>query len=165
MLCVCVWRSRGGRDHKGLDIRCSDGSVVYAPFDVTLNGALTVYTDPKKAAINSGINLAGEGGSSPVSGLIDHVIGYWWSYSCRSVLQAVLRQTRPHLRDGEQGQQDRRDAAHAERLPWNHLTRPRPDVWQEQPHGVLLSRSVDIITSRPHDNRWPLMLGEAMVVK
>uniref|UniRef100_A0A3P8UNM4 Bardet-Biedl syndrome 1 n=1 Tax=Cynoglossus semilaevis TaxID=244447 RepID=A0A3P8UNM4_CYNSE len=52
---------RGGRDHKGLDIRCSDGSVVYAPFDVTLNGALTVYTDPKKAAINSGINLAGEG--------------------------------------------------------------------------------------------------------
>lgn len=50
--------------------------MVYAPFDVTLNGALTVYTDPKKAAINSGINLAGEGGSSPVSGLIDHVIGY-----------------------------------------------------------------------------------------
>ncbi|KAL3062053.1 hypothetical protein OYC64_010051 [Pagothenia borchgrevinki] len=53
--------SRGARLHKGLDIVCSDGSIVYAPFDVTLNGKVTVYTDPNKAAINSGINLSGEG--------------------------------------------------------------------------------------------------------
>ncbi|KAM4716054.1 leukocyte cell-derived chemotaxin-2-like [Anableps anableps] len=53
--------SRGGRSHKGLDIVCRDGSTVYAPFDVTLHGKLTVYTDPSKAAINEGINLRGEG--------------------------------------------------------------------------------------------------------
>ncbi|XP_045925399.1 leukocyte cell-derived chemotaxin-2-like [Micropterus dolomieu] len=52
---------RGGRTHQGLDIVCSDGSTVYAPFDVTLHGKVTVYTDPAKAAINSGINLRGEG--------------------------------------------------------------------------------------------------------
>ncbi|XP_070707826.1 leukocyte cell-derived chemotaxin-2-like [Pempheris klunzingeri] len=52
---------RGSRVHKGLDIVCSDGSTVYAPFDVTLHGKVIVYTDPNKAAINSGINLRGEG--------------------------------------------------------------------------------------------------------
>ncbi|KAF1375332.1 hypothetical protein PFLUV_G00218700 [Perca fluviatilis] len=54
-------RLRGTREHKGLDIVCRDGSTVYAPFDVTLHGKVTVYTDPAKAAINSGINLRGEG--------------------------------------------------------------------------------------------------------
>nr|XP_057904816.1 leukocyte cell-derived chemotaxin-2-like [Doryrhamphus excisus] len=48
---------RGSRQHKGLDIECEDGSVVYAPFDVSLNGKVIVYTDPAKAAINDGINL------------------------------------------------------------------------------------------------------------
>uniref|UniRef100_A0AAX7TT68 Leukocyte cell-derived chemotaxin 2 like n=1 Tax=Astatotilapia calliptera TaxID=8154 RepID=A0AAX7TT68_ASTCA len=52
---------RGTRLHQGLDIKCSDGAAVYAPFDVTLNGKLTVYTDPSKAAINEGINLSGQG--------------------------------------------------------------------------------------------------------
>ncbi|XP_040922538.1 leukocyte cell-derived chemotaxin-2-like [Toxotes jaculatrix] len=52
---------RGNRDHRGLDIMCSDDSIVYAPFDVTLHGKVIVYTDPEKAAINSGINLEGEG--------------------------------------------------------------------------------------------------------
>nr|XP_046233646.1 leukocyte cell-derived chemotaxin-2-like [Scatophagus argus] len=52
---------RGNRDHNGLDIVCRDGSVVYAPFDVTLHGNVIVYTDPRKAAINNGINLRGEG--------------------------------------------------------------------------------------------------------
>ncbi|XP_031697659.1 leukocyte cell-derived chemotaxin-2-like [Anarrhichthys ocellatus] len=52
---------RGTREHKGLDIVCSDGSTVYAPFNVTLNGGVIVYTDVKKAAINNGINLRGEG--------------------------------------------------------------------------------------------------------
>lgn len=50
----------GDRTHKGLDIVCNDGAVVYAPFDVTLNGGVIVYTDPKKKAINDGINLSGE---------------------------------------------------------------------------------------------------------
>ncbi|CAK6982090.1 hypothetical protein F7725_012018%2C partial, partial [Scomber scombrus] len=40
---------------------CSNGSDVLAPFDVTLNGKLTVYSNAKKAAINSGINLRGAG--------------------------------------------------------------------------------------------------------
>ncbi|KAM9837490.1 leukocyte cell-derived chemotaxin-2-like [Aulostomus maculatus] len=52
---------RGTREHKGLDIVCNDGSVVYAPFDVTLNGKVIVYTEPGKEAINSGINLKGAG--------------------------------------------------------------------------------------------------------
>ncbi|XP_069015981.1 leukocyte cell-derived chemotaxin-2-like isoform X1 [Embiotoca jacksoni] len=52
---------RQNRDHKGLDIVCQDGSTVYAPFDVTLHGKLTVYTDRTKDAINEGINLRGEG--------------------------------------------------------------------------------------------------------
>nr|AGT29864.1 chemotaxin-like protein [Trachidermus fasciatus] len=53
--------SRGSRRHEGLDIKCNDGATVYAPFDVTLNGKVTVYTDPSKAAINNGINLRGGG--------------------------------------------------------------------------------------------------------
>uniref|UniRef100_A0A8C8DG67 Leukocyte cell derived chemotaxin 2, tandem duplicate 1 n=1 Tax=Oryzias sinensis TaxID=183150 RepID=A0A8C8DG67_9TELE len=53
--------SRGGRLHKGLDVKCQDGSAVYAPFDVTLHGKLTVYTDRNKEAINEGINLKGQG--------------------------------------------------------------------------------------------------------
>ncbi|XP_055745239.1 leukocyte cell-derived chemotaxin-2-like [Salvelinus fontinalis] len=52
---------RGDRVHQGLDIVCNDGDTVYAPFDVKLNGKVIVYTDPKKAAINEGINLSGEG--------------------------------------------------------------------------------------------------------
>ncbi|XP_067103932.1 leukocyte cell derived chemotaxin 2, tandem duplicate 1 [Osmerus mordax] len=52
---------RGSRVHNGLDVACADGAVVYAPFDVKLNGKVIVYTDPKKAAINNGINLSGEG--------------------------------------------------------------------------------------------------------
>uniref|UniRef100_A0A3B5AE44 Leukocyte cell-derived chemotaxin 2 like n=1 Tax=Stegastes partitus TaxID=144197 RepID=A0A3B5AE44_9TELE len=52
---------RGNREHKGLDIVCADGSAVYAPFDATLHGRLTVYSDTTKAAINEGINLRGQG--------------------------------------------------------------------------------------------------------
>lgn len=47
--------------HRGLDIKCRDGAAVYAPFNGRLNGKLTVYTDPTKAAINEGINLSGQG--------------------------------------------------------------------------------------------------------
>ncbi|XP_019206887.1 leukocyte cell-derived chemotaxin-2-like [Oreochromis niloticus] len=53
--------SRGGRLHKGVDINCSDGSAVLAPFDVTIKGSLIVYNDPNKKAIDEGINLSGEG--------------------------------------------------------------------------------------------------------
>ncbi|CAI5638466.1 unnamed protein product [Oreochromis niloticus] len=53
--------SRGGRLHKGVDIKCSDGSDVLAPFDVTIKGSLIVYNDPNKKAIDEGINLSGEG--------------------------------------------------------------------------------------------------------
>lgn len=56
----CLLHFRGDRIHKGLDIVCNDGAVVYAPIDVTLNGRVTVYTDPAKKAINNGINLSGK---------------------------------------------------------------------------------------------------------
>ncbi|KAG7271181.1 hypothetical protein CRUP_034696, partial [Coryphaenoides rupestris] len=54
---------REGRTHQGLDIVCSDGADVYAPFDVEVTGSLRVYADPTnvKLAINKGINLRGEG--------------------------------------------------------------------------------------------------------
>lgn len=57
--------SRTDHVHKGIDIVCNDGATVYAPFDVKLNGKVTVYTNPKKAAINDGINLSGEGQCLP----------------------------------------------------------------------------------------------------
>ncbi|XP_051905427.1 myeloid protein 1-like [Hippocampus zosterae] len=50
---------RSGRTHKGLDITCGDGSEVYAPFDLTINRQLIVYTDPTKAAINKGLEIRG----------------------------------------------------------------------------------------------------------
>uniref|UniRef100_A0A672GUN1 Leukocyte cell-derived chemotaxin 2 like n=1 Tax=Salarias fasciatus TaxID=181472 RepID=A0A672GUN1_SALFA len=53
--------SRTHGRHQGLDIRCSDGAEVYAPFDVTLHGKLLVYNRPEKAAIDQGINLRGGG--------------------------------------------------------------------------------------------------------
>uniref|UniRef100_G3P7I2 Uncharacterized protein n=1 Tax=Gasterosteus aculeatus aculeatus TaxID=481459 RepID=G3P7I2_GASAC len=111
---------RGTREHKGLDIKCNDGSTVYAPFDVTLNGRVTVYNDRNKAAINSGINLRGEG------------------VSCRSVFQAVLRPAGPSLWVGAEGRADRRHDADAERLQRNHFARSRPDVRQERPNAILL---------------------------
>ncbi|XP_035524698.1 leukocyte cell-derived chemotaxin-2-like, partial [Morone saxatilis] len=53
---------RGSREHKGLDIECSDGSIVYAPFDVTLHGnTVTPFTAPDKVVLNNGISLRGEG--------------------------------------------------------------------------------------------------------
>ncbi|XP_041818767.1 leukocyte cell-derived chemotaxin-2-like [Chelmon rostratus] len=52
---------RVNREHKGLDIVCNDGSIVYAPFDATLHGNVIVYTDTSKAAINNGINLRANG--------------------------------------------------------------------------------------------------------
>ncbi|XP_020364892.1 leukocyte cell-derived chemotaxin-2-like [Oncorhynchus kisutch] len=48
-------------DHVHEGIVCNDGATVYATFDVKLSGKVTVYTNPKKAAINDGINLSGEG--------------------------------------------------------------------------------------------------------
>ncbi|XP_034050156.1 leukocyte cell-derived chemotaxin-2-like [Thalassophryne amazonica] len=47
--------------HKGVDVVCDDGSTVYVPFNVTLKGRVTVFTDPNKTAINNSINLEGEG--------------------------------------------------------------------------------------------------------
>lgn len=60
----CLLDFRGGRLHKGVDIKCSDGSDVLAPFDVTIEGSLIVYNDPNKKAIDEGINLSGEGQST-----------------------------------------------------------------------------------------------------
>ncbi|ROL51840.1 Leukocyte cell-derived chemotaxin-2 [Anabarilius grahami] len=49
----------GNRKHMGLDITCSDGNTVYAPFDVKLNGRSIPYS--QNNAINDGINLSGQG--------------------------------------------------------------------------------------------------------
>ncbi|KAK1134387.1 hypothetical protein AOXY_G38291 [Acipenser oxyrinchus oxyrinchus] len=50
---------RGGHLHKGLDIKCSDGSTVYAPFDAKLNGQARPYGNGN--LIDDGINLSGKG--------------------------------------------------------------------------------------------------------
>ncbi|CAM4615007.1 unnamed protein product [Leuciscus chuanchicus] len=50
---------RGNRKHLGLDIACTDGATVYAPFDVKLNGRSRPYGN--KNAIDDGINLSGKG--------------------------------------------------------------------------------------------------------
>ncbi|KAA0709477.1 Leukocyte cell-derived chemotaxin-2 [Triplophysa tibetana] len=47
------------RKHKGLDIVCKDGSTIYAPFDVKLNGRSAPYGN--KNAIDNGITLNGQG--------------------------------------------------------------------------------------------------------
>ncbi|KAM9471135.1 leukocyte cell-derived chemotaxin-2-like [Clarias gariepinus] len=52
-------RDGGKRKHMGLDIACSDGATVYAPFDVTLNGKSVPYRNNN--AINDGIQLSGGG--------------------------------------------------------------------------------------------------------
>lgn len=109
---------------------CSDGSEVYAPFDVTLHGKVIVYTDPAKSAINNGINLRGEGGSnmttSPMPAMALLIMSL--TRSCRSVLQAVLREPGPDLWHREEGGEARHHAAHADGLSRHHVTHPRPDV-------------------------------------
>lgn len=65
VLCVGVCGSDGGkRKHMGLDIVCSDGSTVFAPFDVKLTGKAVPYK--KTNPINDGVALSG-GGQSPSS--------------------------------------------------------------------------------------------------
>lgn len=61
--------------------------------------------------------------------------------TCRSVLQAVLRAFGPNVRNPEEGPEDWYHAAHAESLPRNHITHPRPDVRQERPHAILPVRT------------------------
>ncbi|KAI7801828.1 leukocyte cell-derived chemotaxin-2-like [Triplophysa rosa] len=46
------------RKHKGLDIVCDDGSTIYAPFDVKLNGKSAPYGNNN--AIDDGITLNGQ---------------------------------------------------------------------------------------------------------
>ncbi|XP_071401254.1 leukocyte cell-derived chemotaxin-2-like, partial [Centroberyx affinis] len=53
---------RGRRLHKGLDIECKGGATVYAPFDMTLEGKVIVYTDwhqpqRRSSAIDNGISF------------------------------------------------------------------------------------------------------------
>ncbi|XP_056328266.1 leukocyte cell derived chemotaxin 2, tandem duplicate 1 [Danio aesculapii] len=51
--------SRGQRKHMGLDIVCTDGATVYAPFDVKINGRAKPYGNNN--AIDDGISLSGGG--------------------------------------------------------------------------------------------------------
>ncbi|XP_001332975.2 leukocyte cell-derived chemotaxin-2 [Danio rerio] len=51
--------SRGSRKHMGLDIVCTDGAYVYAPFDVRIIGRAKPYGNNN--AIDDGITLMGEG--------------------------------------------------------------------------------------------------------
>ncbi|XP_063046607.1 leukocyte cell-derived chemotaxin-2-like [Engraulis encrasicolus] len=61
--CGAYGAKRTHGTHKGLDIVCGDGAVVYAPFDVTLNGMAAPYRRPSAAQklINNGVNLSGGG--------------------------------------------------------------------------------------------------------
>ncbi|XP_074519718.1 leukocyte cell-derived chemotaxin-2-like [Halichoeres trimaculatus] len=48
--------------HTGVDIVCEDGSVVYAPFDVTLVRGLIIYLNkPERDPVNNGLMMRGEG--------------------------------------------------------------------------------------------------------
>lgn len=53
--------SRSPRHHPGVDVLCSDGSVVYAPFTGTIVGQEKPYRS--KNAINNGLRLSGRGKS------------------------------------------------------------------------------------------------------
>lgn len=55
---VCSYCS-GQRKHMGLDIVCTDGATVYAPFDVKINGRAKPYGNNN--AIDDGISLSGGG--------------------------------------------------------------------------------------------------------
>ncbi|XP_072485976.1 leukocyte cell-derived chemotaxin-2-like [Notamacropus eugenii] len=50
---------RGRRKHTGVDVKCEDGSVVYAPFD----GMIVRQAKPYKKdnAINNGVQITGKG--------------------------------------------------------------------------------------------------------
>uniref|UniRef100_A0A8C9QWX7 Leukocyte cell derived chemotaxin 2, tandem duplicate 2 n=1 Tax=Scleropages formosus TaxID=113540 RepID=A0A8C9QWX7_SCLFO len=54
-------RAGGTRKHMGLDIVCTDGDTVLAPFHVKINGPASPYTTGVNAAINDGLNLSGQG--------------------------------------------------------------------------------------------------------
>lgn len=58
-MCLCVCYSNGGK-HEGLDIECTDGSKVYAPFDVVITRQAKPYGNNN--AIDNGLMLSGEGG-------------------------------------------------------------------------------------------------------
>nr|XP_025037024.1 leukocyte cell-derived chemotaxin-2 [Pelodiscus sinensis] len=47
----------GGRKHRGVDVICSDGSTVYAPFSGTIERRVNPYK--KNNAINNGLQLRG----------------------------------------------------------------------------------------------------------
>ncbi|XP_034773091.2 leukocyte cell-derived chemotaxin-2-like [Acipenser ruthenus] len=52
-------RRVGGRSHGGVDVKCSDGSAVYAPFDGKLVGRIRPYGNKNK--IDDGFKLIGNG--------------------------------------------------------------------------------------------------------
>lgn len=54
--------SRTNRHHPGVDVLCSDGSVVYAPFTGMIVGQEKPYRN--KNAINNGLRLSGRGKST-----------------------------------------------------------------------------------------------------
>ncbi|KAG6941162.1 leukocyte cell derived chemotaxin 2 [Chelydra serpentina] len=47
--------------HKGVDVICRDGSIVYAPFSGVIGGRANPYKVGKNSAINNGILLRGSG--------------------------------------------------------------------------------------------------------
>ncbi|KAM7161780.1 leukocyte cell-derived chemotaxin-2-like [Macrochelys suwanniensis] len=47
--------------HKGVDVICRDGSIVYAPFSGVIGGRANPYQAGKNNAINNGILLRGSG--------------------------------------------------------------------------------------------------------
>lgn len=57
--------SVGGRSHGGVDVKCSDGSAVYAPFDGKLVGRIRPYGNKNK--IDDGFKLIGNGNSYSIN--------------------------------------------------------------------------------------------------
>ncbi|OPJ88171.1 leukocyte cell-derived chemotaxin-2 [Patagioenas fasciata] len=50
---------RGGRKHKGVDVVCEDGAVVFAPFTGTIERQVRPYGNGN--AIDNGVQLSGSG--------------------------------------------------------------------------------------------------------
>uniref|UniRef100_A0A8D0FPG7 Leukocyte cell derived chemotaxin 2 n=1 Tax=Strix occidentalis caurina TaxID=311401 RepID=A0A8D0FPG7_STROC len=50
---------RGGRKHRGVDVVCEDGAVVYAPFTGMINKQARPYGNGN--AIDNGVQLSGSG--------------------------------------------------------------------------------------------------------
>jgi len=56
---IFVFRQNGKGKHRGVDVICSDGATVYAPFSGQLSGPIKIFHNGN--AINDGVQIRGSG--------------------------------------------------------------------------------------------------------